>query len=77
MGLNGSDVAKQSADIVLTDDNFSTIIRALRKGRSVINNLSKVGSIYDTVHLNADQPASFCSICSRATAPKSWSCLLV
>ncbi|WWC90206.1 potassium/sodium efflux P-type ATPase, fungal-type [Kwoniella dendrophila CBS 6074] len=37
----GSDVAKQSSRIVLSDDNFSTIIRAIRKGRSVFKNLSK------------------------------------
>jgi P-type E1-E2 ATPase len=41
MGLNGSDVAKGAADIVLADDNFSTIVRAIRKGRSVFQNLSK------------------------------------
>lgn len=41
MGLNGSDVAKGVADIVLADDNFSTIVRAIRKGRSVFNNLAK------------------------------------
>ncbi|KAK8844789.1 potassium/sodium efflux P-type ATPase, fungal-type [Kwoniella newhampshirensis] len=37
----GSDVAKQAARIVLSDDNFSTIIRAIRKGRSVFKNLAK------------------------------------
>lgn len=41
MGLNGSDVAKGAADIVLADDNFSTIVRAIRKGRSVFQNLTK------------------------------------
>ncbi|TRM64769.1 potassium/sodium eff [Schizophyllum amplum] len=41
MGLNGSDVAKGAADMVLSDDNFSTIVRAIRKGRSVFQNLSK------------------------------------
>ncbi|KAF9022152.1 potassium/sodium eff [Hymenopellis radicata] len=41
MGLNGSDVAKGAADIVLADDNFSTIVRAIRKGRSVFQNLGK------------------------------------
>jgi len=41
MGLNGSDVAKGAADIVLADDNFSTIVQAIRKGRSVFQNLVK------------------------------------
>ncbi len=41
MGLNGSDVAKQSAEIVLSDDNFSTIIEAVRKGRGIFFNLQK------------------------------------
>jgi P-type E1-E2 ATPase len=41
MGMNGSDVAKGVAEIVLADDNFSTIVRAIRKGRSVFNNLAK------------------------------------
>jgi len=37
----GSDVAKQSSNLVLADDNFATICRAIRKGRSVFRNLSK------------------------------------
>jgi magnesium-transporting ATPase (P-type) len=37
----GSDVAKQAARIVLTDDNFASCIRAIRKGRSVFKNLAK------------------------------------
>lgn len=37
----GSDVAKQSARIVLTDDNFASIIGAISKGRNVFSNLSK------------------------------------
>lgn len=41
MGMNGSDVAKQSAEIVLADDNFSTIITAIRKGRGIFYNLKK------------------------------------
>lgn len=41
MGLNGSDVAKGASAIVLADDNFSTIVRAIRKGRSVFQNLTK------------------------------------
>lgn len=37
----GSDVAKQSSNLVLADDNFATICRAIRKGRSVFRNLAK------------------------------------
>ena len=37
----GSDVAKQSSSVVLADDNFATICRAIRKGRSVFRNLAK------------------------------------
>ncbi|WP_010234190.1 cation-translocating P-type ATPase [Clostridium arbusti] len=39
MGNNGSDVAKDAADITLVDDNFSTIVRAIEEGRAVSNNI--------------------------------------
>jgi len=42
MGLVGTDVARESADMVLTDDNFSTIVEAVREGRIVFENLRKV-----------------------------------
>jgi Ca2+-transporting ATPase len=42
MGLVGTDVARESADMVLTDDDFATIVRAVREGRIVFENLRKV-----------------------------------
>lgn len=41
MGKNGTDVAKESADVILTDDNFATIERAVEEGRGVYENIRK------------------------------------
>jgi magnesium-transporting ATPase (P-type) len=42
MGLKGSEAAKQAADLVLADDNFASIAAAVREGRTVYDNLTKV-----------------------------------
>ena len=41
MGLNGTDVAREASDIVLTDDNFATIVAAIEQGRTVYRNIRK------------------------------------
>lgn len=42
MGIVGTDVTREAADMVLADDNFATIVSAIEQGRTVFNNLKKV-----------------------------------
>jgi sodium/potassium-transporting ATPase subunit alpha len=56
---SGSDVAKNAADIILLDDNFSSIVVGVREGRRMFDNLKK--SI--TYTLGANPPEIFPVIC--------------
>lgn len=57
MGQAGSDVAKDAADIVLTDDNFASILNAVEEGRRIFDNIQKF-----VLHLLAENIAQACTL---------------
>lgn len=53
MGLNGTEVAREASDMILTDDNFSTIVHAIREGRTIYSNIRRF--IYYLLSVNFAQ----------------------
>lgn len=57
MGKSGTDVAKEAADIIITDDNLSTIVKAVEQGRIIFANITRV-----VVYLVAANAAEFITV---------------
>ncbi len=51
MGARGTDVAREAAAIVITDDDFASIVRGVRRGRGIFNNLRKALAYIIAVHI--------------------------
>jgi P-type Ca2+ transporter type 2C len=58
MGRRGSDVARETADIILMDDNFTALVSAVRMGRRINDNLRKVLAFIVAIHI----PIAVCAL---------------
>jgi Ca2+-transporting ATPase len=68
MGQHGTDVAREAADVVLTDDNFATVVRAVEEGRVIYGNLGKVTHFLFSCNLS-EILAIFAAIVAGFPAP--------
>ncbi|KAI9120516.1 hypothetical protein K1719_007549 [Acacia pycnantha] len=68
MGIAGTEVAKENADVIILDDNFSTIVNAVRWGRAVYINIQKFVQFQLTVNVVA-LVINFVSACFTGSAP--------
>ena len=71
MGKNGTDVARQASDMILTDDNFATIRRAIEEGRGVYENSRKSVIFLLSSNLGEIVTMFFAVICGMASPLKS------
>ncbi len=71
MGKNGTDVARQASDMILTDDNFATIRRAIEEGRGVYENIRKSVIFLLSSNLGEIVTMFFAVICGMASPLKS------
>ena len=67
-GIAGTDVAKEASDIILTDDNFSSIVKAVMWGRNVYDSISKFLQFQLTVNVVAVVVA-FIGACAIQDSP--------
>lgn len=70
MGKGGTDVAKNASDIILTDDNFATIVSAVRVGRGIFDNIKKAVKFLLSSNIG-EILTVFCGILLAGTSPLS------
>ncbi|CAI5509662.1 unnamed protein product [Closterium sp. Naga37s-1] len=68
MGIAGTEVAKESADVIVMDDNFSSVVNVAKWGRSVYANIQKFVQFQLTVNIVA-LVTNFVSACTTGSAP--------
>lgn len=70
MGKNGTEVAKNASDIILTDDNFATIVSAVRVGRGIFDNIKKAVKFLLSSNIG-EILTVFCGIILAGSSPLS------
>ncbi|MCM1186906.1 MAG: cation-translocating P-type ATPase [Lachnoclostridium sp.] len=71
MGMAGTDVAKQASDMILTDDNFATIEKAIEEGRGIYENIRKSVIFLLSSNLGEIMTMFFAVLCGLAAPLKS------
>jgi Ca2+-transporting ATPase len=62
MGKRGSEVSREAADLILLDDNFTTIVETIKDGRRIFDNIRKAVGYVFTVHI----PIALAALCAPA-----------
>merc|ERR1719340_315290 len=62
MGIQGTEVAKGAADMILTDDNFCSIVSAVEKGRAIYAGIQKFVAFIMSVHIAEVMQIFFCIV---------------
>merc|ERR1712061_893126 len=63
MGIQGTEVAKGASDMILTDDNFCSIVKAVEKGRTIYAGIQKFVAFIMSVHIAEVLQIFFCIVC--------------
>lgn len=72
MGKRGSEVSREATDLILMDDNFTTIVETVRDGRRIYDNIRKAVGYVFTIHIPiafASLLAPFLGHCANGTSP--------